>query len=468
MSRRRFYYVENDAGERLPVWTNDVTIGSAPTNTLVVPEPSVAAIQTRVWRALDRCWIRDEGALYGTLVNGEPIEGDRELHPGDVVSVGTQAYRLVAGPAVLDSRSPGRTTGQRPPATTQASRALTATLAPILLLAVVLGATLIARKGHRETVVVDLRRALSDEQGDAHFQTSSGEQFSLKVWNEYDLPWSDVQVAYFAGASAEYSAFFSFYDDLLSGIALFPATPDGPLRDYPNLMFRANPDQIGAVTAFLLELDYGPNAYVDTVDFDVYADTGPPSYAVVRVSLYDDGLLFFGVQRGGLVSRFQYEGDDPVAAERWDRYELPFRDLSSGRTYDVVLYAASQAPAMSQVELVDAAQTGQVRVSLLATDRWTYPAYPGSVDVLADHTLSLGRTSDSDIEYHYRLLSSTGALAVEWAVAQQRAACTRDGCQPTEIVLDGLAPGSYTLEAYALDEVGNQSDTRQLALSIGQ
>ena len=40
-------------------------------------------------------FIQDEGSSNGTKVNGEKIEGSHELHPGDMVVIGSHTFKFV-------------------------------------------------------------------------------------------------------------------------------------------------------------------------------------------------------------------------------------------------------------------------------------------------------------------------------------------------------------------------------------
>ena len=76
-----------------------ISIGRDPaSNQIVVPASLVSRRHAEVVRdAADRVIVRDLGSQNGTLVNGEKIEGDRVLAPGDRIEVATFTFQLVSG-----------------------------------------------------------------------------------------------------------------------------------------------------------------------------------------------------------------------------------------------------------------------------------------------------------------------------------------------------------------------------------
>lgn len=468
MVYRRFFSVTDEQGQQWPVWTEDFTIGSAPGNTLVIPEPSVAAVQTRIWRAMDRCWARDEGALFGTLVNGEPVEGDQELRAGDTITVGTRQVRLLIEPLLPKHLSALPRPAREVPPESGTRIPIGALIVPIALLIVVLGAALVAGRTSRRPVALDLQWAVSNDQGVARFVREGDGDVAIEVRDEYDQPFRDVQVGRLLGRDGNYQAFFALSDGLLSGAAFFTSEPYSPLRVAPNIMYQADPDQVEALARMLQELGLCADSYRGKVGPGEAADPTKPADVALRLELHRDGQLFFGIQRAGLARGLVHELGTPAGAAGWDRYDLSFRDRSDGETHAAVLYAASQAPVMSQVDRLDTGESDEVLISFLAIDPWIYPGLAGSDSVLSDHTIDLGPTPDSDLEYYYRVYPTSGPVPTEWTSVRQEAACTRNGCQPTEVGLLRPARGTYVIEVYARDEVQNQSRTVQLPFAVGE
>jgi pSer/pThr/pTyr-binding forkhead associated (FHA) protein len=70
-----------------------VTVGTADSNDLVVGAPGVSRVHA-VFELLSDAWcVRDLGSRNGTFVNGGRTIGERALHPGDEILLGT--LRLV-------------------------------------------------------------------------------------------------------------------------------------------------------------------------------------------------------------------------------------------------------------------------------------------------------------------------------------------------------------------------------------
>jgi len=66
-----------------------ITIGRAPTATLVVSDVQVSRLHARIDLADGILNVRDLDSRNGTLVNARPIERPVDLHDGDEIDVGT-------------------------------------------------------------------------------------------------------------------------------------------------------------------------------------------------------------------------------------------------------------------------------------------------------------------------------------------------------------------------------------------
>jgi pSer/pThr/pTyr-binding forkhead associated (FHA) protein len=66
-----------------------ITIGRAPTATLVVPDAQVSRVHARIDLSDGQLNLRDLDSRNGTLVNARPIEGPVDLRDGDEIDVGT-------------------------------------------------------------------------------------------------------------------------------------------------------------------------------------------------------------------------------------------------------------------------------------------------------------------------------------------------------------------------------------------
>lgn len=73
-----------------------ITIGSDSVSTLVISGEGVRGFHADVRVADDGVWIKDVGSASGTFVNGERIETETLLRPGDVLRIG-ETELIVAG-----------------------------------------------------------------------------------------------------------------------------------------------------------------------------------------------------------------------------------------------------------------------------------------------------------------------------------------------------------------------------------
>lgn len=72
-----------------------ITIGRAEENTISLDGDEYASGQhARIEAGRDGVWLHDLHSTNGTSVNGEPVEGRRRLHEGDVVRVGETELRF--------------------------------------------------------------------------------------------------------------------------------------------------------------------------------------------------------------------------------------------------------------------------------------------------------------------------------------------------------------------------------------
>ena len=65
-----------------------IRIGRAPEMDIAIDNVSVSREHAKVFRTEDGWSVKDSGSANGTFVNGERLEGDRPLGPGDEISIG--------------------------------------------------------------------------------------------------------------------------------------------------------------------------------------------------------------------------------------------------------------------------------------------------------------------------------------------------------------------------------------------
>jgi pSer/pThr/pTyr-binding forkhead associated (FHA) protein len=81
--------VEQDHRTRTVRAPVPITIGRAPSATLVVPDAQVSRLHARIDLSDGVLSVRDLDSRNGTLVNARPIERPVALHEGDEIDVGT-------------------------------------------------------------------------------------------------------------------------------------------------------------------------------------------------------------------------------------------------------------------------------------------------------------------------------------------------------------------------------------------
>jgi adenylate cyclase len=86
-------YIAEDPPTRRPLTAGSTTIGRTARCDVVIDHPSISRQQTRFTVVRGRCTVTDLDSRNGTFVNGDPV-AEREVHDGDVVTLGTFALRV--------------------------------------------------------------------------------------------------------------------------------------------------------------------------------------------------------------------------------------------------------------------------------------------------------------------------------------------------------------------------------------
>jgi pSer/pThr/pTyr-binding forkhead associated (FHA) protein len=82
-------------GTRILLPEQGAVLGRAHSCDIVLEGDDVSRRHGKALEAADGIWIEDLGSDNGTFVNGERIESPRRLEPGDVVTVGSHALRML-------------------------------------------------------------------------------------------------------------------------------------------------------------------------------------------------------------------------------------------------------------------------------------------------------------------------------------------------------------------------------------
>ena len=80
-----------------------VTLGRAPSNRIVVHDERASRFHAEVFSTAGEWVVRDLASRNGTLVDGEPLTGDRRLAAGDVVQIGMAEVAYCEGEPTLDT-----------------------------------------------------------------------------------------------------------------------------------------------------------------------------------------------------------------------------------------------------------------------------------------------------------------------------------------------------------------------------
>jgi len=75
--------------------TAAVTLGRAAQNAIVLHDRYASSHHAIIFLQEGRRVLRDRGSTNGTLHNGQRLEGDVELKPGDRVTIGTTVFRFM-------------------------------------------------------------------------------------------------------------------------------------------------------------------------------------------------------------------------------------------------------------------------------------------------------------------------------------------------------------------------------------
>jgi pSer/pThr/pTyr-binding forkhead associated (FHA) protein len=431
------------------IWTvtegGRLSIGRSQQNDVQITDSGVSRRHATLIVARGRCWIRDEDSTRGTYVNGQPVPGQQEFKPGDELRIGPEVFRLERTSAAikLEGKPPLRRRQQ-------AVWAIASTTVIIIVTAIVLS---IGGSEPGEEIG-SVQTARTNASGMVVFRDpATGEDVSVTVLDTSGTPLDSMTVAYEHGETYQYEAFFvQDEQDQLVAADFFLHNSDHEIVVEPNVMHRANPDQERALAGYVSEMGKrSQDFYQDTLTCEEYEAIIERAEIVLHIEVHIV-LIFFGVHGVPLPGTLEYEGGEEPCEGQWDWYE----SYSPAYYGTEIVYIQSQPPVVETVE-VEQVEDGRIQVSWLASDPTEYSGRRGyKIDSL-DHTIFLEPTAFSDVTYHYRLLNRDGSSYTDWNETGR-----------TEVELDGLEDGTYTLEVYATDEVDNHSETTCRVFTVGE
>ncbi len=104
------------SGQEFPLEGDELAIGRAADNPVSIPDTSVSRKHALVRNTGDGWAVSDLGSGNGTMLNGEPIADETQLHEGDVITLGDTELRF-SGPAggAAEDEAPAPSNGSRRP-----------------------------------------------------------------------------------------------------------------------------------------------------------------------------------------------------------------------------------------------------------------------------------------------------------------------------------------------------------------
>lgn len=97
-------HIQDDEGKTtvVPLVRDEISIGRQEGNTIRLTERNVSRKHARLVRLSGGMFLEEVDARYGTLVNGDVVDGRTSIMPGDVIGIGDYRLALHSGEAIGD------------------------------------------------------------------------------------------------------------------------------------------------------------------------------------------------------------------------------------------------------------------------------------------------------------------------------------------------------------------------------
>jgi hypothetical protein len=80
--------------EVIEIGRNRALVGRSDTADILLPYDDVSRKHASIWREGGRAWVKDLGSANGTLLDGDPVDGEpRVIEPGSVLTFAGHPYR---------------------------------------------------------------------------------------------------------------------------------------------------------------------------------------------------------------------------------------------------------------------------------------------------------------------------------------------------------------------------------------
>jgi pSer/pThr/pTyr-binding forkhead associated (FHA) protein len=105
---------EGFTGRSFELKSETTTVGRLPDNVFDIPESSVSSHHAEIVLRGNDVFVRDLDSTNGTFINGEQIQGEAVVKPGQILRLGTVEMRLETGEAPAPTKKKSQLEHTRP------------------------------------------------------------------------------------------------------------------------------------------------------------------------------------------------------------------------------------------------------------------------------------------------------------------------------------------------------------------